>query len=91
MPKNLQEKIFEKLFTEAEIAKLNSKDMQAYEESLKVYWDNYSVLATAKKEGKEDGINEEKASIAKRFKEKGIDVQIIVETTGLTQKQIDKL
>lgn len=90
-PKSLQEKIFEKLFTEAEIAKLNSKDMQAYEESLKVYWDNYSVLETAKKEGREEGINEEKISIAKRLKERGIDLQIIVETTGLTQEYIERL
>ena len=65
--------------------------MQAYEESLKVYWDNYSVLETAKQEGREAGINEEKTAIAKRLKERGVDIQIIVETTGLTQEYIEKL
>jgi predicted transposase YdaD len=56
----LQERIFEKLFTEAEVANLTPKDMDAYEESLKVYRDNYSILETAKREGRQEGIQEGK-------------------------------
>lgn len=43
-PLKLPERIFEKLFTEAEIANLTPKDMDTYEESLKIYRDNYAVL-----------------------------------------------
>jgi predicted transposase/invertase (TIGR01784 family) len=86
-PVQLQEKVFEKVFSEAEIAKLNPEDMKAYEESLKTYRDNYSVIETAKKEGKHEG----KIEVAKRLKQRGIDIQTIVETTGLTIEEIAKL
>ena len=82
-PVKLQEKVFEKLFSEAEIAKLNSEDMKAYEESLKVYRDNYSVIETAK--------SDTRTEIAKRLKNKGIDFETIAETTRLSKEQIEKL
>jgi predicted transposase/invertase (TIGR01784 family) len=82
-PKKLQEKIFEKLFNEAEIAKLKPEDMKAYEESLKVYRDNYSIIETAKKE--------RDIEIAKKLKQRGVDLDIIAETTNLTKEQIEKL
>lgn len=82
-PKKLQEKVFEKLFNEAEIAKLNPEDMKAYEESLKVYRDNYSVIETA--------VNKKAIEIARKLKQRGVDIDIIVETTSLTKEQIEKL
>jgi predicted transposase/invertase (TIGR01784 family) len=94
-PRRLQEKVFEKLFAEAEIAKLKPEDMNAYEQSLKVYRDNYSVMKSmeimgmekGRAEGKEEGILE----VAKRLKQKGVYLGLIVETTGLTKEQIEKL
>lgn len=75
------------MFSEAEIAKLNSEDMKAYEESLKVYRDNYSVIETAKREG----ATEREIEIAKKLKQNGVSTDIIVKTTGLTEKQIEEL
>jgi predicted transposase/invertase (TIGR01784 family) len=57
-PRRLQEKVFEQLFSEAELAKLTPEDMRTYEESQKVYWDNYSVLEYAKQEGWQEGRQE---------------------------------
>ncbi len=57
--------------------------MRTYEESLKTYWDNYSILETAKKE--------ERIEIAKRLKKKGVDIEVIAETTELTKEEIEKL
>jgi predicted transposase/invertase (TIGR01784 family) len=103
IPKKLRDKIFEKLFNQAEIAKLNPEEMRTYDESLKVYWDNYSVLETAKHEGRqagreegreqgrEEGRLEERIEFARRLKQKGVDVRIIAETSGLTEEQIEKL
>jgi len=82
-PKKLQEKIFQKLFKEAEIAKLKPEEMKAYEESLKVYRDNYSIIETAKKE--------RDIEIAQKLKQRGVALDIIVETTGLPKEQIEKL
>ena len=91
IPPKLREKIFEKLFSQAEIAKLNSQEMRTYDESLKTYWDNYSVLQTAKHEGREQGREEERIEFARRLKQKGVDLSIIVETSGLTEEQIKNL
>ena len=56
-------------------------------------------LKEGHKEGKEEGIKESRAEgakqnscdIAKRMLEKGIDIEIISELTGLTEKEISKL
>ncbi len=90
-PLKLQEKVFEKLFSEAELAKLTPEEMKTYEENLKVYWDNYSVLETAKHEGREEGWREARIELAGRLKQKSVDLQIIAETTGLSIEQIEKL
>ncbi|QHT71818.1 Rpn family recombination-promoting nuclease/putative transposase [Rhodocytophaga rosea] len=102
-PAKLQEKVFEKLFSEAEIAKLTPEDMRTYEESLKTYRDNYIVLETARKEGKQEGIDEgiekgieigasqRETEIARRLKQKGVDIEVIAETTGLSKEQIEQL
>lgn len=86
-PVKLQEKIFEKLFAEAEVAKLNSKDMKEYEQSLKAYRDNYSVLQTAKEEGEA----KKQFEIAKEMKREGLSIDLISKITKLTKEQVDKL
>jgi len=69
--------------------------MRTYDESLKVYWDNYSVLQTAKHEGREQGREEGKKErdieIAKELKRNGVSVDVIALSTGLTQEQIGNL
>lgn len=57
--------------------------MKAYEESLKVYRDNYSIIANAKKE--------RDIEIAKEMKKEGLSVDQIARITGLAKEQIEKL
>jgi predicted transposase/invertase (TIGR01784 family) len=89
----LQEKIFKKLFEQAEIAQLTPDEMRTYEEMrikhlcLKTYWDNYSVLETAKKEG----ASERDIEIAKLLKKEGDPIEKIARITGLTKEEIEKL
>jgi hypothetical protein len=45
LPPQLQERIFEKIFRIAEIAKLNKQEIAEYEDSLKRYRDLYNVQA----------------------------------------------
>lgn len=54
-PVALQEKVFKRLFEQAEIAKFTIGELSAYEDSLKVYRDWYSVTKTQKKEAYEEG------------------------------------
>jgi predicted transposase/invertase (TIGR01784 family) len=55
-PRKLQEKVFERLFKSAEIAKYSPAERQIYEDNLKYYRDFNNVIETAKGEGVEEGI-----------------------------------
>jgi predicted transposase/invertase (TIGR01784 family) len=83
IPEKLKERIFEKAFETAEIAKFTPDQVRSYEDSLKYYRDLKNSLDTAKEEGK--------IEIAKSMIAKGYDISEIVELTGLTQEQIEKL
>jgi predicted transposase/invertase (TIGR01784 family) len=72
-PRALQEKIFERLFSAAEIAQLNPSEMKAYDESLKILWDNYSTLETAKREGWAKGREEGLAKGMEEGIEQGVE------------------
>ena len=56
IPSKLQERIFKKVFREAEIAQLTPKAYQEYEDSLKRYRDLKGVIDTAKEEGLTEGL-----------------------------------
>ena len=86
-PVKLQERVFKKLFEEAEIAKLKPEDMQTYQESLKAYRDNKNTMDYAISEA----MKEKAMEIAKKMKLRGVDIEVIADTTGLTKEQIEKL
>jgi predicted transposase/invertase (TIGR01784 family) len=90
-PFALQEKIFTKLFAAAEIAKYSREEREVYENSLKYYRDFNNVLDTAFESGELKGKIEERILIAQKMKMKGIDINIIIEFTGLTAEEIEKL
>ena len=95
LPKRLQERIFEKAFRVAEIAKMTVAEMSEYQNSLKIYRDWYSSLTTAKTEGIAEGIVEgeakEKIKIARKMIEDGMSVDVISKYTGLAVEQIRQL
>ena len=90
-PQALQDKIFERLFEVAEIAKFDRQERYEYEDSLKNYRDWYSVIETAQKKGEAAGREKEKIDIARSLKALGATQQLIQDSTGLTQEDIDKL
>jgi len=94
-PVQLQEKIFERFFKQAEIAQLTPAEMKSYEESLKVYRDRYSVLQTARQEGRQAGWNEgrqeERITIARQMKQEGDPIDKIARITGLSKEELEKL
>ena len=87
----LQEKIYEKLFAAAEIAKFSKQEREMYEESLKFYRDIKNVVDTAFDDGKSLGKIEQNYELAKKLKEKGLPMELIIEVTGLTAEEIEKL
>ena len=94
-------------FEEAEIAKFNAEDRREYEDSLKAYRDIKNSIDTALEQGREEGMKKglkkgraegraegekQKAlSIAKAMLQRGLDIQMIAELSGLTAEKIQSL
>ncbi len=55
IPDKLQERIFQKLFEQAEVAALTPQELKEYEDSLKIYRDLKNVIDTARIEGEIKG------------------------------------
>jgi predicted transposase/invertase (TIGR01784 family) len=99
IPKALQEKIFEKLFDVAELAKLTPEQAQSYRDSLKYYRDIKNSIDTAAEKGRQEGIQqgiqqgiETKAiEIAKNMLAQGLDKSLIAQVTGLNLDTIKEL
>lgn len=86
-PKKLQDRIFDKLFKAAEIAKFSPAEREAYQESLKYYRDIQNVVDTSKEEGRK----EEKIEIAREMKKNGEPIEKIMKYTSLSREEIEKL
>ncbi len=67
--------------------KFSVEEKNEYENNLKIYRDYKNTIDTAFDEGKLEG----KIEIAKALKLKGLAIDFIVETTGLTKEAIEKL
>ena len=94
-PAALKEKIFSKLFGEAEIAKFTPTELKEYEDSLKAYRDVKNSIDTALEKGREEGRAEGRAEgviqVAKKLLESGMDVDTIMKMTDLSKSEIEKL
>ena len=90
-PAALQERIFTKLFEQAEIARFTPKERQDYEESIKVYRDLTNVVRTAERKGREAGRAEERMANARSLKAHGVPVDVIVKSLNLTSDEASSL
>lgn len=102
-PPALQERVFTRLFEQAEIAKLSKTELRNYTYGMDTLRDYKNGLATAKKQGialgtekgialgKEEGIALTSRKIALSLKEMGMSVPDIIKATGLSAEEIKKL
>jgi len=106
-PEKLQEKIFKKLFEQAEIANYSEQEYNEYEQSLKIYRDLNNVIETAEAkgekrgkaegkaeglvEGEEKGRFEEKKMIVKSMLAEGLTTELIMKVTQLSPEEIEQL
>lgn len=86
-PAALKEKVFTKLFEEAEIAKFTPTELKEYEDSLKAYRDVKNSIDTALEKGRE----EKAIQIAKKMLAAGMDIDTIINMTDLSKDEIKKL
>ena len=102
-PKELCNKVFDRLFEEAEIAKFTPQEIRENEASKKAYRDIKNSIDTAKQEGKQEGLaegmelgmekgmNQKALDIARKMLSKGMEDATIMEITGLTREQLMQL
>ena len=83
-PRALQEKVFNKLFETAEIAKFSPDERHVYESSLKYYRDIKNVVDTSKEEGIKEGLNR----VILLMHSNGKSLLEIAEATGLQEEEI---
>ena len=91
IPEIFKDTIFQQAFEKSEIAKYSAKERNEYEASLKIYRDYNNTLDTAFEDGMLEGMLKGKFEMAKSLKENGVSIEIIIKTTGLARKEIDKL
>ncbi len=93
------EVIFLEAFEKAELAKFNREELDNYEANLKPYRDLYSVIETAKSDGKKEGFQDgiiegekiAKLKMARTLKENGLSLDSILKFTGLSEDEINAL
>lgn len=95
----LCDKVFDRLFEEAEIAKFSPLEMREYEASKKAYRDIKNSVDTAKREGiaegmkkgMKQGMEQRSLEIARKMLAKGMDAASVMEITGLSAEQMQQL
>ena len=102
-PKELQERVFEKLFRQAEIAMFTPEEYTDYEESLHNLWDITNAMNDAemkgfgkgeqkgREEGREEGRQEALHALARQMKSDNVPMDMIIKYSGLTQDDINNL
>ncbi len=94
-PAALQERIFQRVFDLAEIARFTPDESRNYEESLKQYRDLRNVVNSAERRGREEGREEGRMETnrenARRMKAKGFAIKDIADITGLAEMEIESL
>lgn len=102
-PPALRERVFEKVFTIAEISNFSPGEREAYEDSLKYYRDLNNVVQTSFEEGREEGFAEGREEgraegqremaerTARSLLQLGLTTNQISEATGLPPEDVENL
>ena len=90
-PKELCDKVFDRLFEEAEISKFTQQELREYEASKMAYRDIKNSVDTAKREGIAEGITQRNFEIARKMLAKGMNEATVLEITGLSAEEIQLL
>lgn len=107
MPFKARKAVFEKLEEIADVASLSEEEHELYWKSINAYRTHLCVLEASKEEGRiegreegriegreegrEEGRKEAELAIARSLKQRGIPVEVITDTTGITSEEIAAL
>ena len=92
-PAALQERVFTRLFEQAEISKFDKQELKLYEDSVNAYRDIVNAIRTAEKkkyaegraEGRAEGEKKAKERIASNLLALGVPIETIMQASGLSE------
>ena len=90
-PAALQERVFTRLFEQAEISKFNSDELRMYEDSVNAFRDIVNAIRSAEKKKFAEGRAEGLAEIGRAMLAKGMAKDLIAELTGMSVDDINRL
>lgn len=90
-PKALQARIFERIFQLAEVSNLTPEEQINYIKIMTTENDIRNQIDFAHDKGMEKGMEKEKAKTAKSLKDLGVELSIIIKSTGLSKEEIEAL
>lgn len=94
-PAALQERVFTRLFEQAEISKFNSDELRMYADSVNAFRDIVNAIRSAEKkkfaEGRAEGRAEGLAEVVRAMLAKGMAKDLIAELTGMSVDDINRL
>ena len=98
-PAALQERVFTRLFEQAEISKFDKQELKLYEDSVNAYRDIVNAIRTAEKkkyaegraEGRAEGEKEAKEKIASNLLALGVPIETIIQASGLSEEEIKNI
>ena len=82
-PAALRDRVFGRLFDVAEYARLDDEERKKYVEAMNTTRDTFNMIAYARKQTYYE--------IARRMIDKGLDMDTILDVTGLTKEDIAKI
>ena len=82
-PEALRDRVFGRLFDVAEYARLDDEERKKYVEAMNTTRDTFNMIAYARKQTSYE--------IARRMIDKGLDMDTILDVTGLTKEDIAKI
>ena len=98
-PAALQERVFTRLFEQAEISKFDKQELKLYEDSVNAYRDIVNAIRTAEKkkyaegraEGRAEGEKKAKERIASNLLTLGVPIETIMQASGLSEEEIKNI
>ena len=88
VPEIFQTAPFDRLFNLSEIHTFTPEEYEEYQKSLMHMSDYYNIIESAEKRAREEGREEGKLVTARNLLKLGVDLDTIVEATGLTKNEI---
>ena len=95
-PVALIEEVFGLLFAACELSALSDQEQQSYtQDVMTTEIDRQNIIYTARvegrEEGREEGLKEGSMNTARNFKRLGVDIDIIMKATGLSEEEVQSL